>query len=389
MNEPFDLYSKEIDADPYPSYNILRESYPCFWSKEANIWILSRYEDVLNASKDWRTFSSRKGNLIDEISERTGGTLGTTDPPNHTRLRSLAQLAFNHKPINEIAKPSLEIAEKALNDLNDKVTFDFVKEFSSVVTVKSLLKIIGLPDRNPTELRNEIVLAVSTDKEKRGRNKKLDQAFKNIAAFISEEVNNRRKNPSDDFITRLSEVEINGDQLSDREVTLTTSMFLIAGVESLSSFMSIFALNLADHNHARRRISSDPNLMEQAIEESLRFNTSAQRFKRVLTKNHSLHGHTMKTGDSVILAFGSANRDKRKFPNPDNYDIDRKPKGHLGFGAGIHSCVGNSLARMITKETMNKFLEKIPEFKISNKNCGWVTSSNFRSPVSLPLVIDS
>ena len=105
MDEPFRLYSKEIDADPYPSYNILRESFPCFWSKEANIWILSRYEDVLNASKDWRTFSSRKGNLIDEISERTGGTLGTTDPPNHTRLRSLAQLAFNHKSINEIAKP--------------------------------------------------------------------------------------------------------------------------------------------------------------------------------------------------------------------------------------------------------------------------------------------
>ena len=166
-------------------------------------------------------------------------------------------------------------------------------------------------------------------------------------------------------------------------------MFLIAGVESLSSFMSIFALNLADHNNARRRISSDPNLMEQAIEESLRFNTSAQRFKRVLTKNISLHGHTMKVGDSVILAFGSANRDRRKFQNPDNYDIDRKPKGHLGFGAGIHSCIGNSLARMIAKEAMNKFLEKIPEFKISNKNCDWVASSNFRSPVNLPLIINS
>ena len=384
MTEPFKLYSTEIDADPFPAYAELRDNYPCYWSESAQIWILSRYEDVFSAAQDWETFSSRQGNLIDEIPGRSGGTLGTTDPPRHDRLRSLAQFAFAKKNLDHIAAPANEIAERAIDQIKKRKEFDFVADFSSIVTVHTLFKMLGLPERDPAEMRDEVVLSISTDKRRCGRNADLDAAFHRLTQFISDEVTSRRANPADDLITHLAEAEIDGDKLTDREVVLTTSMFVIAGVESLSSFMSIFALNLATHPQARNHLLTDPDLISDAIEESLRYNTSAQRFKRVLTRDIEMHGQNMKAGDSVILAYGAANRDERKFPDAEIYDIFRKPRGHLGFGSGKHFCIGNSLARLVTELSMRRFFSEIPEFKLMHTNFDWVPSSNFRSPLQLP-----
>src|SRR5207344_758488 len=148
--------------------------------------------------------------------------------------------------------------------------------------------------------------------------------------------------------------------------------------------MSMFALNLHDHPDARRRVVANAALAEQAIEESLRFNTSAQRFKRVVMREATLHGQTMRVGDKVALAFGSGNRDWRKFPNPDTYDIERRPQGHLGFGAGKHFCLGSQMARLVTEVAMTRFLERVPEYRLSIRKLAWNSSSNFRSPVALP-----
>jgi hypothetical protein len=158
----------------------------------------------------------------------------------------------------------------------------------------------------------------------------------------------------------------------------------MAGVESLSSFMSMFALNLHDHPDARRRLAADPALIAPAIEESLRFNTSAQRFKRVVMRDKELHGQTMKPGDKVALAFGSANRDARKFPNPDIFDIDRRPQGHLGFGSGKHFCLGAQMARLVTEISMKCFLARVPDYHLAADTVAWNSSSNFRSPTALP-----
>jgi cytochrome P450 len=196
----------------------------------------------------------------------------------------------------------------------------------------------------------------------------------------------RRANPTDDLITHLAEAEIDGDRLSEREVVLTTATFVMAGVESLSSFMSMLALNLHDHPDARRRIVADPALIEPAIEESLRFNTSAQRFKRTVARETELHGCRMRVGDKVALAFGSGNRDWRKFPDADVYDVDRRPQGHLGFGSGKHFCLGSGMARFVTAIAMKRFLERVPEYHLATTEIAWNSSSNFRSPAALPFV---
>ena len=384
LDDPFDLYSTEIDADPFPHYEILRERYPCYWSEPGGIWILSRYQDVANAAQDWQTYSSARGNLIDEIPNRAGGTLGTTDPPRHDRLRALAQAAFMKKNLNHLIEPTKTLSYKAVDRVLELREFDFVADFSSEVTVGTIFRLLGLPERDRAETRNKVVLSISTDKAARGRNPALDGAFQELADFVTEEVGARRRNPRDDLITQLAEAEIDGDQLSEREVVLTTSMFLVAGVESLSSFMSIFAVNLQDFPDARRRLVDDPSLVPQAIEESLRYNTSAQRFKRVVTRDVELHGQTMRSGDNVALAYGSANRDRRKFESPDYYDIDRRPQGHLGFGSGKHFCIGNQFARLVTETAMRCFLERVPDFELTDRGFDWVPSSNFRSPMALP-----
>ena len=382
--EPFDLYSPAIDADPFPYYAALRDKYPCYWSEGARLWILSRYDDIVEAARDWQTFSSSQGNMIDELPGRAGATLGTTDPPRHDRLRALSQAAFLRRNLDRLVGPTLEIADRALERIIAQGTFEFINDFSSRITVGLLFRTMGLPERDHAEIRRKAILAISTDKEAKGRTPEHIAAFQELSDFLTEEVAVRRANPTDDLITHLAEAEIDGDRLSEREIVLTTATFVMAGVELLSSFMSVFALNLHDHPDARRRLVADPALVAPAIEELLRFNTSAQRFKRVVMRETTLHGRTLRAGDKIALAFGSGNRDERKFPEPDRFDIDRRPQGHLGFGSGKHFCLGSQMARLVTEVAMRRFLERVPDYHLAVDKVAWNSSSNFRSPTALP-----
>jgi cytochrome P450 len=382
--EPFDLYSPLIDADPFPYYAELREKYPCYWSENAQLWILSRYDDIVEAARDWQTFSSSQGNMIDELPGRAGATLGTTDPPRHDRLRALSQAAFLKRNLDRMIEPTLEIADRSLDRIVEQQTFEFINDFSSQITVGLLFRTMGLPARDHAEIRRKVILAISTDKTVKGRTPEHIAAFKELSDFLTIEVAARRANPTDDLITHLAEAEIDGDRLSEREVVLTTATFVMAGVESLSSFMSMFALNLHDHPDARRRLGANPTLVALAIEESLRFNTSAQRFKRTATRAVALHGETIEAGDKVVLAFGSGNRDDRKFPTADTFDIERRPQGHLGFGSGKHFCLGAQMARLVSEIAMRRFLERVPDFHLTADKLVWNSSSNFRSPTALP-----
>jgi len=382
--EPFDLYSPAIDADPFPYYAELRDKYPCYWSEGARLWILSRYDDIVEAARDWQTFSSSQGNMIDELPGRAGATLGTTDPPRHDRLRALSQAAFLKRNLDRLVEPTLEIADRALERILAQGTFEFINDFSSQITVGLLFRTMGLPARDHAEIRRKVILAISTDKEAKGRTPAHIAAFQELSDFLTAEVAVRRTHPTDDLITHLAEAEIDGDRLSEREVVLTTATFVMAGVESLSSFMSMFALNLHDYPDARRRLQADPALIAPAIEESLRFNTSAQRFKRVVMRETSLRGQTLRAGDKVALAFGSGNRDERKFPDPDRFDIERRPQGHLGFGSGKHFCLGSQMARLVTEVAMRRFLDRVPDYHLTVEKIAWNSSSNFRSPTALP-----
>lgn len=381
----FDPYSPAIDADPFPAYKVLRDEYPCFWSEEAGKWVLTRYADVLNALLDWRTYSSAKGNLVDEFPGRAGATLGSSDPPRHDRLRALIQSAVTKRALEHLIEPARTVAQAHAAALADKPVFDLVGDYTSKVTVDLLFYLFALPEENADLVRRNAVLMVQTDPVTRQKTEEHLAAFRWMADYAEKLVAARKLNPGDDLLSNFITAEIDGEKLLDKEVQLTVTTLIMAGIESLSGFMAMFGLNLADQADARRALAADPSLIPDAIEESLRFNTSAQRFKRTLTRDVELHGQVMKAGDAVILAYGSANRDERTFENPDVYDITRRPKRHLGFGGGVHACLGSMIGRLATQIAFEELLKVVPEFTRVDAELDWVPSSNFRSPKALRL----
>ena len=381
----FDPYSPAIDADPFPFYKTLRDEYPCFWSKEADMWILSRYDDIVRALNDWQTYSSAKGNLMTELPNRAGATLGTTDPPRHDRLRGLIQKAFMKRNLEALGDPIRGIAAECAAALTNEKQFDFIEDFSSKFTVRVLFAALGLPLGDEQTVRDKAVLMVQTDPNTRAKGPEHIAASDWMRDYAAGVIAERRKNPQNDLISHFSMAEIDGDRLDEREVLLTTTTLIMAGVESLGGFMSMFALNLADYADARAACVKDPEILADAIEESLRFNTSAQRFRRCLTKDTELHGQTMKAGDFVCLAYGSGNRDERKYENPDLYDIARKPRGHLGFGGSVHACLGTAIARMSVKIAMEEFHKVVPSYRRVQEQLPWMPSSTFRSPMRLEM----
>jgi len=383
----FDPYSPANDADPFPAYKVLRDEHPCFWSEEAGMWVLSRYDDVLAALGNWKRYSSAKGNLIDEFPGRAGSTLGSSDPPRHDRLRALIQSAMTKSALDHILEPARASCRSHLADLKGRDSFDFIGDFGSKVTVDLLFHLFALPREGAEEVRDNAVLMVQTDAVTRQKSEAHLGAFRWMADYAERLVQERKQNPGDDLLSNFITAEVDGEKLLDLEVQLTVTTLIMAGIESLSGFMGMFALNLADHPDARRALVADPALIPDAIEESLRFNTSAQRFKRCAAEDFELHGQQIKTGDFIMLAYGSANRDERMFANPDVYDITRRPKRHLGFGGGVHACLGSMLARLACHTAFSEFLSAVPEFSRLDDRLDWVPSSNFRSPQALRLAV--
>jgi len=388
----FDPYAPAVDANPFPFYKTLRDEHPCFWSPEADMWILSRYADIVSAGQDAQTYSSASGNLMTELPGRAGATLGTTDAPRHDRLRGLIQHAFMKRNLESLSEPIREIARDVAESLRGKKQFDFINEFSSKFTVRVLFAALGLPTGAEatvpeSTVRDKAVLMVQSDPVTRTKGPEHIAAYNWMQDYAAGVIAERRANPRNDLISHFSMAEIDGDKLDEREVLLTTTTLIMAGIESLGGFMAMFALNMADFADARRQCVANPALLADAVEESLRFNTSAQRFRRRLMKDVTLHGQTMKAGDYVCLAYGSGNRDERQYPNPDAYDITRKPRGHLGFGGGVHACLGTAIARLSVKIAFEEFHKVVPEYQRVQEQLPWMPSSTFRSPLVLELAV--
>ena len=381
----FDPYSPAVDAEPFALYRILREEHPCFWSEPAQMWVLSRYDDIVTALSDWKTYSSARGNLMTELPGRAGATLGTTDPPRHDRLRGLIQHAFMRRNLEGLAMPMRAIARECAEALDGRPQFDFIEDFASKFTVRVLFAALGLPLGDEATVRDKAVLMVQSDPQTRAKGPQHIAAYEWMTEYAAKVIAERRRDPQDDLISHFSAAEIDGDRLDEREVLLTTTTLIMAGIESLGGFMAMLGLNLADHDQARDAVVANPAVLPDAIEESLRFNTSAQRFRRCLQRDIELHGMAVRAGQFVCLAYGSGNRDDRRFPQPDVYDIERKPRGHLGFGSGVHACLGAAIARMATKIAFEEFLKVLPRFGRASQPLKWMPSSTFRSPLQLVL----
>ena len=275
----------------------------------------------------------------------------------------------------------MEIADRALDRIVQQGTFEFVNDFSSQITVKLLFRTMGLPERDHADIRRKVILAVSTDKSVKGRTAGTHRCVQGDHRFYGRG-GRRRTRLTDDLITHLAEAEIDGDRLSEREVVLTTATFVMAGVELLSSFMSVFALNLHDYPDARRRLVADPAQIAPAIEE-LPASIRPHSVSGDLPPARPSYTANIKAAKSrARLRLGKSRRPQ--IPGPGHFRIDRRPIGHLGFGSGKHFCLGSQMARLVTEVAMRRFLDRVPDYHLTADTIAWNSSSNFRSPTALP-----
>ncbi|MEJ2446243.1 MAG: hypothetical protein P8Y42_22820 [Exilibacterium sp.] len=248
----FPLYSAQFDANPFPIYKDLLENAPCFWSKEAQKWVLTRYDDVVNALNDWQTYSSAKGNLVDEFPGRAGNTLGSMDPPRHDQVRAVIQSVFAKRNLKHLEEPIKALAKRIIDkNIGDKKTFDFAREFASELTFEVLSTLLGLPDLDKEEACANALLMVQTDPKTRQKGPEHLAAFKWVKAYAAELIAKRAADPGDDVISQLISAEVDGVKLDLIQVELTITTLIMAGIESLSGFLKMFAKNMANYPEER------------------------------------------------------------------------------------------------------------------------------------------
>jgi len=387
MSFVFDPYAPEVHRNPFPLYKILRDEHPAYFSERGNCWVLSRYTDITAACLDTDTYSSAEGNIIDDSPLRAGATLGTTDPPRHDQLRKLVQSAFVHSSVEKMAEPARaevrEVLERALE--RDELDLDLINEYATPVTTRILAVLLGLPAENLVQVKQWVSDSLRRDPTTRKSPPEGDLAREKLTELTQTVIDERHQHPTDDLISGLIVARVDGESLSEREILMTSRTLLAAGVESTVSFFGNLALNLMTFPDARARVIDEPARIPDAIEESLRYNTSAQRFSRTLTRNVEMHGQSMRAGQKVMVLFGSANRDEREFDDPDRYDIDRKPTQHLGFGHGKHYCIGAGFARILSRILCEELLDAIPHWELAIPELDWLPSPAFRSMVTFPI----
>lgn len=389
----FDPYSRIVDSNPFPLYKNLRDNDPCHWSDAGDCWVITRYQDIIDCNQNWQIFSSAGGNMLDDKPERAGNTLGTTDPPRHDRLRILIQAAFMRRNIAHLEQTISDVANDYLDKAQSAGQLDFISDFSSPVTISVLSNMLGIAAEDRVDVRRNVINFLQTDPDAREKTASQHASFDWLKQYAALQIEDRQAkiadgNPGGDLITALIEAEIDGLKLAETEILMTSLTLVMAGLESGSSFLAMMGLNLAEHPRARAELVTNPELMSQAVEESLRLNTSAQRFRRTIAKDFELHGKKLKAGDKALMCYGAGNRDERRYPDPDVYDINRNPKQHLGLGVGKHVCIGAQVARMLSKQAMTVFLKRFPNYSLVDCELNWIASTTFRSPVELNIKLN-
>ena len=374
--------------DPYPFYRELRNHDPAHYSPGEQLWVLTRFEDVAGAFRDWRTWSStRRGNLINDMPERIGRTLGTTDPPDHRFARGLVEKAFTRKTVERLAPRISALASELSQAALDHGEVDLAGAVSAPLNAAILGAMFGVPDADFLALRQWLDDFFVREEEIPGRDSRQTVAMGKLSNYLDDLAGERLARPSDDLMSAMLQAEENGRRLSREQVVVTTMTFLTAGFESTNNLFTNLAYALALHPAVYRRLQQCPELVPSFVEEGMRWDAAAQGFVRTPTRDVELHGKILPEGAQVLLHIGSANRDERAFDNPDEFDIDRSANRHLGLGKGIHFCVGAPLAREMSTALFRGLVGVSRVWEVDLDRAQRVTTPNFRGFSVLPLRI--
>jgi cytochrome P450 len=372
----------EFRADPYPTFHRLRTEAPVAWSSAAvpgfwGFWFVSRYEDVMAGLKD-----KRFGREIYKV--MPPGTLPPApeahrpllemirkwmlfkDPPDHTRIRHAVAKAFTPDAISKMASRIEAITNELLDNLREAKTFDLIADFAFPLPVNVIAEMLGVPQADRGQFRSrfrDIISALDltrTDTNIRHAAavaQQLEDYFRDLAA-------DHRTRPRDNLMSALIQARDEGNEVSEAELVGNCILLVSAGHEATSHLIGNGILALLQHPAQWVQLRQDPALIDTAIEEILRYDSPQQMAFRYALEEAEIGGMRIRQGQTVSFGLAAANRDPAAFPDPDRFDITRKPNKHLAFGAGMHTCIGLPLARTEGRIALKALLQRRPTLQI-------------------------
>jgi cytochrome P450 len=386
----YDPYDIEIDRDPHPLWKRFRDEAPLWYNDRLDFWMLSRFADVEQAMKDWDTYRSGKGSTLDIIKaniELPPGIILMEDPPVHDVHRGLLSRVFTPRKMNALEDKVRAFCAASLDPLVGSGRFDFVADLGAEMPMRTIGMLLGIPEADQAAIRDSIDEGLALDDD--GKPRRRDDAFSGDQ--FAEYVDWRMDHPSDDLMTELIQAEFEDETGTVRRLTreeILTYVMLIAGAgnETATRLIGWTGKLLAEHPDQRREIAEDRSLINNAIEEILRYEAPSPVQARVLSRDVELYGQTVEEGQVMVILNGSANRDERQFVDADRFDIHRDIGHHLSFGHGIHFCLGAALARLEGRVALDEVLNRWPEWEVDWENAKQAHTPHVRGWEKLPVV---
>ncbi len=370
MQTTFPLHSPDFYAgDPYPAYRELRANMPVCWNDVTNFWALLKYEDIRFVSSNPSLFTSTKGITIPDpqlpnpVQE---GNLIFTDPPRHRQLRKLINSGFTRRRVALLEPKIREIVRGILDGIEPDSVHEFAEEIAAPLPTRMIAELIGAPPDDWEQFRAWSDAATGTaDPEI-----ELDSlvAMGQLYEYFQKLIAARRGSPRDDLLSVLAGAEIDGDRLTDEDLLNFSFLLLVAGNETTRNLIALGTLALIAHPDQCRLLAADPALIPGAVEEMLRWNSPVVHMARTATADVQIRGQRIAQGETVVMLYGSANRDEDVFgADSEEFKVTRQPNPHIAFGCGEHSCVGAQLARLEASVLFDELLRRFPRLELAGE----------------------
>lgn len=381
----FDPFSEEYFNSPWEIYRRLREEAPVYYDEEQDFYALSRHADVAAAFKDHETFSSAYG--LDLATVKSGEPLPIKmiilmDPPEHRQMRSLVNKVFTPRQIANLEPMVVETIDQCFRAA-DPEHFDVVQEFAAFFPVEVITRMLGVPEDRRQQVRQWVDTSLHREPGQVEMSPEGMEAIAEAMGLYYELIQQRRTGPRDDMFTRLVQAEVEREdgrreRLDDFEIAGFATLLGGAGAETVTKLIGNAAVTFARFPDQWQKLLDDRGKIPAAVEELLRYEAPAQYNVRRSMKEVTLHGVTIPVGKPVFLLGGSANRDPEAFTDADSFDIDRDrtEAQNLGFGYGVHSCLGAALARMESAIALERLLDFMPRYDVLWDECRRVAMQN-------------
>jgi cytochrome P450 len=391
----FDPFSEEFWNGAWETYRRMQEETPVYYNDEYDFYALTRHADVAAGLKDFETYSSAYGIDLSMVrsGQRPPQSIIFMDPPDHRNMRSLLNKVFTPRAIQSQRQMVIEKIDKYLNAA-DPDRFDAVQEFSGPFPVEVITTMLGVPEGHAQQIRHWIDESLTREPGQVEVGEQGMQANINTAMLYYELVKQRREEPRDDLFSKLIDAEIEREdgestKLDDIEIAGFATLLGGAGAETVTKLVGNAAVVFGRNPDQWQKLLDDRSKIPAAVEELLRYEAPSQYQVRRSMKDVHLHGVTIPAGKPVFLINGAANRDPEAWTDPDKFDIDRdrSEAQNMGFGYGIHSCLGAALARMESAIAVEKLLDFMPRYEVDWSGCKRVHMQNVMGWQTVPVKV--